>query len=78
VHNTIEKYGILDTDIHNFDETGFQMGVISIAKVITGTERSNRPILVQPGNREWVIAINCICADRQSLPLVINFDGKVH
>ena len=39
VQNTIEKYGILDEDIYNFDETGFQMGVISTAKVITGAER---------------------------------------
>jgi hypothetical protein len=52
VHNTIEKYSILDADIYNFDETGFQMGVISTTKVITGAERSNKPVLVQPGNRE--------------------------
>jgi hypothetical protein len=78
VRNTIEKYGILDTDIYNFDETGFQMGVVSTAKVITGAERSNRPVSVQPGNREWVTAIDCICADGQSLPLVIIFEGKMH
>jgi Tc5 transposase DNA-binding domain/helix-turn-helix, Psq domain len=78
VYNTIGKYGILDTDIYNFDETGFQMGVISTAKVITGAERSNRPVSVQPGNREWVTAIDCICADGQSLPPVIIFEGKVH
>jgi hypothetical protein len=78
VRNTIQKYGILDEDIYNFDETGFQMGVISTAKVITGAERSNRPVSVQPGNREWVTAIDCICADGQSLPPVIIFEGKVH
>ena len=54
------------------------MGVISTARVITGAERSNRPVSVQPGNREWVTAIDCICADRQSLLLVIIFEGKVH
>jgi hypothetical protein len=43
------KYGILDEDIYNFDETGFQMGVISIAKVITGAERA-RPVSIHPGN----------------------------
>jgi hypothetical protein len=36
VQNTIAKYSILDEDIYNFDETGFQMGVITTAKVITG------------------------------------------
>jgi hypothetical protein len=54
------------------------MGVISIAKVITGAKRSNRPVLVQPNNREWVIAIDYICADGQSLLLVIIFEGKMH
>jgi len=39
VQNTKAKYGILDEDIYNFDETGFQIGVISTAKVITATER---------------------------------------
>jgi len=39
------------------------MGVILIAKVICGAERSNRPVSVQPGNREWVTAIDCICAE---------------
>jgi DDE superfamily endonuclease len=60
VKNTIAKYGIEEQDIYNFDETGFQMGVISTAKVITGAERSNRPVSIQPGNREWVTAIDCI------------------
>jgi hypothetical protein len=78
VRNTIEKYGILDADIYNFDETGFQMGIILTAKVITGAERSNRPVSVQPSNREWVTVINCIYADGQSLPPVIIFEGKMH
>jgi hypothetical protein len=78
VRNTIEKYSILDADIYNFDETGFQIGVISTAKVITGAERSRRPVSVQPGNREWVTAIDCIYADGQSLPPVIIFEGKMH
>ena len=39
VQNTVAKYGILDEDIYNFDETGFQMGVISTAKVVTSAER---------------------------------------
>jgi hypothetical protein len=38
VRNTIEKYGIVEDDIYNFDETGFQMGVISTSKVVTGTD----------------------------------------
>ena len=33
VHNTIAKYGILEQDIYNFDETGFAMGITSTTKV---------------------------------------------
>src|SRR5450432_479548 len=54
------------------------MGVISTAKVVTGAERSNRPVAVQPSNREWVTAIDCISAASWSLPPVIIFEGKVH
>ena len=52
VRNTITKYRIIEEDIYNFDKTGFQIGVISIAKVITGVERSQKPKSVQPRNRE--------------------------
>ena len=78
VRNTIEKYGILDEDIFNFDETGFQMGVISTAKVITGAERSQKPVSVQPGNREWVTVIDCIASSGWALPPVIIYEGKLH
>ena len=44
------QYGILDDDVWNFDETGFQMGVIATARVVTGTDRAGRPRTVQPGN----------------------------
>jgi len=38
VHNTIAKYGIQDTDIYNFDETRFMMGIISTAMVVTSSD----------------------------------------
>jgi hypothetical protein len=62
VNNTIAKYGIQPEDIYNFDKTGFQMGVITTAKVITGSERAGRPLQVQPGNRTWVTVIEGIGA----------------
>ena len=39
VEETKAKYGVHDDDVHNFDETGFQMGVISSMKVVTSSER---------------------------------------
>ena len=78
VRNTIAKYGIQDVDIYNFDETGFQMGIISTAKVITASERTLRPVTIQPGNREWVTAVECINSYGWSLPPMIILKGKIH
>jgi len=35
VGDTVAKYGVAEEDIYNFDETGFQIGVILTLKVIT-------------------------------------------
>ena len=37
------KYGIVDQDIYNFDETGFMMGKITTQLVVIGSERRGRP-----------------------------------
>lgn len=52
VQNIKAKYGILDDNIWNFDETGFMMGQISSVLVVTSSEGRGRAKLVQPGNRE--------------------------
>jgi hypothetical protein len=78
VRETIEKYGVHSDDIHNFDETGFQMGVIGSMKVVTGAERRTRPTLTQPGNREWVTVIQSICAAGYATPPFIIYKGRVH
>ena len=73
----MKKYGILEQDVYNFDETGFQMGVIGTARVITGAERRGKPLHKQPGNREWVTVIEAIAADGRFLDPLIIFAGKV-
>jgi hypothetical protein len=78
VEETIAKYGVHPDDVHNFDETGFQMGVASSSKVVTGSERRTRPELVQPGDREWVTVIQSICADGSYTPPFIIYKGRVH
>ena len=78
VRSTIEEWGIADEDIYNFDETGFVMGIIATAKVITLAEKQSRPNLVQPGNREWVTAIECINISSWVLPPMVIFAGKTH
>lgn len=71
-------YGILDEDIYNFDETRFAMGVIGTAKVVTMSDHMGKPVLLRPGNREWVTAIEAVNASGWVLPPVIIFAGKVH
>ncbi|ODM14863.1 hypothetical protein SI65_09615 [Aspergillus cristatus] len=72
------NHGIAYEDIYNFDETGFAMGLIATARVVTRAETVGRPALLQPGNREWVTAIECINAMGWALPPCIVFKGKSH
>ena len=57
LRNTIAKYSIYEADIYNFDETGFMMGVISTAMVVTISDGRAKAKKVQPSNREWVTVI---------------------
>jgi len=68
---------VYNDDVHNFDETGFQMGVIGSMKVITGSERRVKPNLIQPGDREWVTVIQSICAAGYAIPPFIIYKGRV-
>ena len=79
VQETIQNYGILMEDIYNMDETGFQMGVTSTAKVVCGLEtKQSHAKALQPGNREWVTAIIAINATGWSLPPQIIFAAANH
>ena len=51
VQNIIAKYRIIDEDIYNFDETGFQIEVIATTKIVTVAKKA-RTDAIQPGNRE--------------------------
>jgi hypothetical protein len=78
VEDTKAKYSVHDDDVHNFDESSFQMGVIGTMKVVTGSERRARPDLIQPGNREWVTLIQSICAAGYATPPFIIYKRRVH
>ncbi|EED11806.1 conserved hypothetical protein [Talaromyces stipitatus ATCC 10500] len=76
VRKVILEYGILPEDIYNFDETGFAMGLCATAKVITGSDRYTWPKLLQPGDREWVTAIEAVNSTGWALPSYIIFKAK--
>lgn len=78
VQRIVNESGIQPEDIYNFDETGFAMGPISSARVVTRAEYYGRRVVLQPGNRTWVTTIESICADGFSLPPCIIFKGKVY
>ncbi|OWY51599.1 putative transposase [Alternaria alternata] len=78
VRNVKAKYGILDEDTYNFDETGFQIGVGGSVKVVTASERRSRPLGVQPGDREWVTLIAGINAMGWSIPPFLDLKAKHH
>ncbi|EED13536.1 pogo transposable element, putative [Talaromyces stipitatus ATCC 10500] len=76
VQAAISEYGILPEDIFNFDETGFAMGLCATAKVITGSDRYAQPKLLQPGNREWVTAIEATNSTGWAVPSYVIFKAK--
>ncbi len=42
MENIRVKYGVLDYDFYNFDETGFIIGVICVAMVVIRADRRSR------------------------------------
>src|SRR5699024_9774467 len=78
VQITIMQHGIAPGDIYNFDETGYAMGLIATAKVVTRADMPSKRQVIQPGNREWVTSIECINSMGWALPPCIVFKGSVH
>lgn len=68
VRNMKTKYGILDDDVFNFDETGFMMGVIFPGMVVTTSNGRGKAKLAQPGNREWATVIQGVNALGWAIP----------
>jgi hypothetical protein len=46
VEDTKAKCGVDNNDVYNFDETGFQMGIIGSMKIVADAERRARPELI--------------------------------
>jgi len=76
--NMREKYGVADSDIYNFDETGFMMGIICGHMVVTRADRRGKSKSIQPGNREWATAIACISGDGFDVPPFLVVQGQYH
>jgi hypothetical protein len=77
VQNIKAKYGIVDEDMYNFDESGFLMGKISSQLVVTGSEKPGKRKKLQPGDREWVTLVQGVGATGKRTPPFLIFAGKV-
>jgi hypothetical protein len=77
VQNMKAKYGIVDEDMYNFDESGFLLGKISSQLVVTGLERPGKAKKLQPGDREWVTLVQGVGSTGRVIPPFLIFAGKV-
>ena len=68
----------MEEDIFNFNKTSFQIGVISTSKVIILLDRKSRLRIKQPRNQKWIITIKVVNIRRQTIPLFIIFNSKLH
>ena len=71
------KYGIIDEDMYNFDESGFLMGKISSQLVVTGSEKPGKRKKIQPGDREWTTLVQGVGATGKVIPPFLILAGKV-
>ena len=62
--------------IYNFDESGFQIGEISVSKVVTAADRLGRPKQAKPTNTEWVTLIQGVCVNGSLILLFLILKGK--
>jgi hypothetical protein len=78
VENMRAKYGVVDGDFYNFDETGFAIGLITPGMVVTRADRRGRAKGIQPGNREWATAIICVNGEGWDVPPFLAVKGVNH
>src|ERR1700742_3895824 len=75
----MRKYNIDPSNIYNFDEKGFLIGISRSTKRIVSREalKSRRIIgASQDGNREFITLIALICADGSYLPPALIYKGE--
>ena len=50
IQNVIIKYGIFNSDIYNFNETGFFIGILNHAKIVIISNHKNKLHMKQFNN----------------------------
>ena len=70
-------YGVADKDMYNFDETGFTVNCRRQQKVIINEEKTC-VVLEDPGNRDFIMSIECMSGDGSAIPNMIILSRKSH
>jgi len=74
LEEVIEKYGIIECDIWNIDETGFRIGCDKSRVVVTlDTKRPAK--IADSDNREYVTAMEAANAEGDTIPPMLIFKG---
>jgi hypothetical protein len=71
-------YGISNDNIYNFDKVGFTIGIIATTRVVMMSENIGKPVILQPGNQEWITNIKAVNAAGWALPLIILLKAKIY
>jgi len=75
--STCDKNGIQSTDIYNFDETGFRIGIGKDQWIIT-QDPDRQSYLASSSNRELVTSCETIGGDGYVLPPMLILPGTIH
>lgn len=74
---TIKKYDIQAPRLYNMDEKPIILGFAASSRVIVPKQASHKSTR-QPGNRDFLTVIECICADGTAPPPLVIFKGVQH
>ena len=73
--STMAEYKIHLDDVYNMDKKGYMMGVIRKFRAIVARSQKDA-FMAQPGTREWVSLIECVCSTGRVLSGWVIFKGK--
>ena len=71
----IDKENIESENVYNIGENGFAIDNVEASQCIINAA-IHQKFQAKPGRQEWVMAIECICADGTSIPPLIIFKGE--
>jgi hypothetical protein len=77
LQHIITEFGIAPSDLWNFDQTGFSIGIGGDVKVLTSVRNKNvRLFMADPENRTHLTSVECINAEGSLLPPFLVMKGE--